>query len=710
MAVINKLRKRGWLLLVVVGATLLLFILQAVIENTNKIGFSGKESIGEIDGKKIKIAEYDAEYRNTIAMQEANGAVLNEEQKENLGNTVWNKFIVDNLLMKEFEKIGIAVSDDEAFSLLYTNDASPVIKQNFTQEGQQFDPANVINFRNQISKKGANMTKELYNAKQQYEIIVDQVIIESQNKKYNSLIAKSLYTTALDAQQGFANNAYNVSGKIITLNYTNLPDKDFKVTDSDLKDYISKHKEEFKQEENRDIEFALWTIAPSAQDTLAVKNEVAKQINDFAKTENDSEYVTLYSTAQFDTTFRRYGNIPKILDEAVYNAPKDSVVGPIFYNGGFSLIKVLATKFDSINYCHLVKAEIVVKGTTKQDTLAAIGIGKGIIAESKNVALNKTEEFFSQKASQGILQSPMDMDWMQESNLPPDVKKSIKGLTKGQAVVVKSVFGLSIYKMVDNRSNKLVKFAEVRKNIEPLSATIEAVKSKASEFRNGLTGKSKTEFEDALKKANLSKSLASNIKPTDKTINGISNSKEIIRWLYNDDRKEGEVSDVFSFDDRQVVVKLAKIKKEGTASVEDVREKVEKLVINEKKAEKLKADLEKVLKTAKTIEDVAVAVKSIAQPIDKLSLAMPSVPFAGNDSKMVGFVMGSKLKTLSKPYASSDGVHVIYLDSETKTEMPKEMLTNRMMMNGEQKSRVSETSFAALKKAAKIKDERYKFY
>ncbi len=707
MAVINKLRKRGWLLIAIVGLTLLLFILQAVIENTNKFGISGKESIGSIDGKEIKISEFDEKYREAIANQEANGQVVSEEQKEQIGSTIWNSFIFKNLISKEYEKSGVTVTQDEATSLLYTNDASPTIKQYFSQNGQ-FDPAIVINFRNQIMKKNAGGNQqELAMYKKQFEGIVEQVILETKSRKYNSLIIKSIYATKLDAQDDFYNNAEYSTGKIVTLNYATMPDKDFKVTDADLKDYINRHKEEFKQDESRDIEYALWTLNPTKEDTLEVKKQLEIQAASFANAENDSIYVSLNSAIPFDTLYRKHGSYSVGLDAIVNNSPKDSVIGPVYYDGGYSLVKVLDTKADSVYYIHVVKADIMVQGTTKQDTLNAMTIARAIAAESR--AYNNGIEFFNQKASQGILQSPYDMGWTQDGNQPPEVNKALKGSNKGEATVVKSLYGISIYKMVEARSNKLVKFAEVRQLIEPLQATKDAAYEKAMQFRNGLTG-AKDEYEAATKKANIAKSIAKNVKESDKTISGIKDAKDIIRWLFNEDRKEGDNSDVFSYDDKLIVVNLTKKKKEGTADVEDVREKIEKIVLNEKKAEKLKAYLEKALKTAKSIEDVALGVKSIAQPLEKVSFAMQNAPFAGNDPKVVGFICGSKLKKLSKPFVSLDGVHVAYIESRTKPELPKELAQLQQRVFSEAKQRVDETTFKALKKAGKVKDERYKFY
>ena len=219
-----------------------------------------------------------------------------------------------------------------------------------------------------MKKNAGGNQQELAMYRKQFEGIVEQVILETKSRKYNSLIIKSIYATKLDAQDDFYNNAEYITGKIVTLNYAKIPDKDFKVTDADLKDYINRHKEEFKQDESRDIEYALWTLNPTKEDTLEVKKQLEIQAASFANAENDSIYVSLNSAIPFDTLYRKHGSYSVGLDAIVNNSPKDSVIGPVYYDGGYSLVKVLDTKADSVYYIHVVKADIMVQGTTKQDT------------------------------------------------------------------------------------------------------------------------------------------------------------------------------------------------------------------------------------------------------------------------------------------------------------------------------------------------------
>ncbi|MES2616864.1 MAG: SurA N-terminal domain-containing protein [Bacteroidota bacterium] len=697
MAIISKLRSSGWVLGIIL-ISLLLFILSEFFSNMSKYNSGGDQGeVGVIAGEKIKLPEYDARFKEMLTRYEQNGQVIDENSKEQVNSMVWNQYIQDKIIKKEYEKLGLTVSPDEAAVLLYSNDAHEMTKRYFSSE-TGFDPNNVIRFREQAKKNSSLMV--------QFEAIVEQIILETQTRKYNSIISKSLYATSLDAEDDYYNNTTQAKGKIVTLNYISIPDKDIKVTDAEMQDYINKHKDDFKQEEARDIEYASWNIAASKEDTLATKEDLMKDIKGFATTEDDSSFVAL-NNGTYDNSYKPQGSYPKEFADLIFNAPKDSVLGPIYSRGYFSLLKVTGIKDDSVSYIHAVKCEVPVKGITKQDTLDAINNAKALLGPLK--ASDNALEFMLAKSGDGLTTNPYDMGWFQEGTQPKEINNALKGLGNGDATVVKSIFGVSIIKVVSPKSRKLIQLAEVKRLVEPMQSTKDAVYTKASNFRSSLTDE-KVDFEKMTTKAGVAKSIAKDIKEKDKMIVGIPEAGEIVRWLFNEERKEGEFSDVFTVSDRNIVIRLVKIKSEGTQSVDDARETVERLVRNEKKAEKLKADLDKVLKTAKTIEDVAIGVKSIAQPLDGLTFMSTNVPFAGSDSKIVGYIFGSKPNQLTKPFVSKDGVHVAFVESFSKPELPTTLSSRKQILYMEQKGRIYDIVFNALKKAMDVKDYRFRYY
>lgn len=700
MAVLNKLRNSTWVLIVVL-VSLGLFVASDYFSSSNKYNFGGSDqNVGEIDGKKISLTNFDERYKNLLAQIASNGSGETEENKEQASMYAWQQFVQEMVVDKEFEKLGIDVSNEEAGKLLYSEDAHPTIKKYFSNNGV-FSPSNVIGFKNEQAKKDPKLM-------QQFELIINQIMGEVKYRKYNSLLTKSLYATSLDAEDELLSAQGNINGKSITLNYANIDDKIIKYTDADLKEYINKHKDEFKQKASRDLEYILIDVAPTKADTMALVDEMTAELNNFNAAENDSIFVTLNnSLTPFDTNYQSRGSYDKSIEAKLFSARKDTAFGPVFYNGGYSLFKVIDTKKDSSFYFHAIKVEIPIKGTTKMDTADALASAKKLIAEAGSDP--NALDFYNNKVNSGDVIYAQDLGWLREGSQMEEVNKAMKTMTAGQSVAIKTLAGVSIVKLMEPKSYDLIKVAEYRKNVEPLQATEDAAFQKASNFRSSLTGK-EGEFDVLTKKMGIAKSVANNVKETDKTMTGIPGTKEVVRWAYAEDREEGDNSDVITCENLLIVANLKRIKEEGTAEVDDVREKVTRLVINEKKAEILKSKFDAAMKSAKTMDQIATGVQSIVQPFNNISFYGTSVPFAGNDPKLIGYICGLKLNQISRPIVSNDGVHVFLVENASFPQIPADLKQTKDMIYSQKKQQVYNLVLEAIKKARNVKDERGKFY
>ena len=272
MSILNKLRNSTWVLMIIL-VSLVLFVVSDYFSSKSKFGFGGTQNVGEIAGTSISVLEFDAKYKELLAQLNSNGSGETEQTKEQASSYAWNQFVQTLIVDKEYASLGLDISVAEAGKLLYSDDAHSTIKQYFSKDGQ-FSPSNVINFKNQVAKKDPKMMA-------QFELILKQVFMEVQSRKYNSLVAKSLYATNLDAEDDYFASTLNYNGKSVTLNYATVDDKSIKIEDSDLKDYIKRHKDEFKQKASRDLDYILINVSPSKADTLEVRNALASEINEF---------------------------------------------------------------------------------------------------------------------------------------------------------------------------------------------------------------------------------------------------------------------------------------------------------------------------------------------------------------------------------------------------------------------------------------------
>jgi peptidyl-prolyl cis-trans isomerase D len=154
------------------------------------------------------------------------------------------------------------------------------------------------------------------------------------------------------------------------------------------------------------------------------------------------------------------------------------------------------------------------------------------------------------------------------------------------------------------------------------------------------------------------------------------------------------------------------VKKEGYAELRYIRSRIEPLVKNQKKGEMIRDKMVEAQKTAKTMEELALKLQTVSQPIEDQNFSTGNMPFVGADFRIIGVAFGLKEGVMSKPIIGTTGVSVVLIEKDNKVEAPKTGLDSRRMMLELQNSKQqAETSLAdAMRKVAGIKDFRYKFF
>src|SRR5690606_10540580 len=207
----------------------------------------------------------------------------------------------------------------------------------------------------------------------------------------------------------FYSNNRVYSGKAISINYSTIEDKDITATEEDLKKYLKEHADDFKQEASRDLEYVLFDIRPSAEDSATIRQEVASEASAFKLAENDSIFLSLSgSEVDYDSLYHPHGYFDRQYESLLFSAEEDSVLGPVAYNGGYSLFKISGVRYDSVSYYHLNRADIPVRGVTKLDTADAMAAAKKMMAAQTGDFL----EYYRSKSQSGEVNSVEDMNWL----------------------------------------------------------------------------------------------------------------------------------------------------------------------------------------------------------------------------------------------------------------------------------------------------------
>ncbi len=700
MAVISKIRNQAGLIIGIIGIALVAFILGDVVKSNSSFMQSGTD-VAEIAGERISIQEFEATVSQMTETYKQNTGQENVDQAttDMLRDQAWNQMIREKVMNKEFDDMNINVSPEEMFDMVKGKDPHPSVKQAFTDpQTGQFDPANVIRFLKEKDKDQTGKTNERWLAFEK------AILMERISQKYNNLVKQGFYVTSAQAKVDYT--AKNRMGKMkyILLNYASISDSTVKLSESDINKYYKEHEQEHKQEASRKIEYVAFDVSASDEDRKAVLDQITRQKEEFSSSKDDSLYVRLNSDQQPDDTYHKKGTLSFAIDSVIFNAPVGTVVGPYLENNEYKLSKLVDVKMmpDSVKARHILLKK-------KDGESSALAIARADSLKKQIKAGRKFEELaMTLSEDKGSAIKGGDLGWFKEGMMvQPFNDAAFKGAV-GDMPIVESQFGIHLIE-IQGKGNltRKVKVSTVSRRLEPSSKTTRGAFAKANEF----AGKNRTSeaFERAIAEQKLNKRLADNIKEADKSIPGLENPREMIRWAYK--ANKGDVSPkVFEFGDKYVVAHVAEIREKGFAPLDQIKEEIEAGARKEKKAEQLIEKASAALNGTSSIEALAPKLNTSVGIADNVVFAYPGIPAAGNEPEVVGTAFTLKQGQLSKPIKGNAGVFVIVMESFIEPKPTKDYSANKAQLLNNIKGRADYELFNSLKDKAGVEDNRGKFY
>ena len=110
MALINKIRERSGIAVIVIAASLMLFIVGGDIIGSQALFGGGNQTVGEIAGETINYKDFQLKLDQARQAFEAqSGRAASEAEQQSLREQVWNQYLVDYAYKKEFDALGLKV-------------------------------------------------------------------------------------------------------------------------------------------------------------------------------------------------------------------------------------------------------------------------------------------------------------------------------------------------------------------------------------------------------------------------------------------------------------------------------------------------------------------------------------------------------------------------------------------------------------------------
>ncbi|MEH6513821.1 peptidylprolyl isomerase [Maribacter arcticus] len=705
MAVLENIRKRTTVLILIIGLALFAFVISGVFTSSNFGGEKVGSSVAEINGEDVSIDDFRQE------VETASRRVGPTASSMQVVNQVWENTIRKNVLGAQFEDLGIGIEQDQIVDFLRTTGYAQ--NPEFQNQDGQFDP-NI--FKQTVADWRVNNPAQ-YDAWLQTE---NEIIQLAKEQTYFNMVKAGIGATLKEGELDYKLANEKMDIKYVRVPYSSIPDSTITVTKSEIADYVNDHKEEYKQDPARDLQYVYFEEKPSEADENEIKDAISKLLDDtveynsqtdrndtirgFRNAKDVSAFLDRNSDTKFDTIFKAKKNLPASVADTLMSLGEGQIYGPYKDGGSFKLSKMIARKSNgSVKASHIL---MQYAGATRANP---------DVTRTKEEAEAKAKELLKEAKKSGVVFSELardnsdgpsapqggDLGYFQRGVMVPEFNDFAFNNNVGTIGLVETDFGFHIIKVDDKED--VVQIATISREIVASAQTINTLFTKATKFEMETT-EDESAFSEMAKKEEFVVRPVNKIKALDENLPGLTNQRNIVQWAFNGDTEVGDVKR-FNINNGYAVVQLTGSYAEGVMSSEDASVLVLPIIRKERKAAKIiSANKGKDMSTIASDNSVSISNASA------LTVKSPTIPGAGSEPVVVGTAYGMANGATSGLIEGNTGVFKIELVN--KTEAPK--LDNYSVYANQLKtsaaSRVNTSVYTALKDAAKIEDKRATFY
>jgi peptidyl-prolyl cis-trans isomerase D len=707
MAILEKIRKRTTVLILIIGLALFAFVISGVFSADGLSGTKVGSSVAEVNGDEISIDEFRQKVE--IASRRFGPSASSMQ----VVNQVYENEVRNAILGQQFEDMGIDVGPDQIMSFIKT---VPSYSQNpqFLNESGVFDENK---FREFIADLKVNNPDQY-----QFWLQDEQSIIQSAKEQaYFNLIKAGVGATIKEGELDYklANDKVDIT--YVAVPYSSIPDSTIAVSKKEIEQYINEHKKNFKQESGRDIQFVYFEEKPSPEDETAVQDEIKKLLGDtveynaqndsndtlvgFAKTTDVAAFLDRNSDIKFDSIYKSKNEIqPANLADTLTALPVGQVYGPFRDGNFFKVVKKVNVKPEAsvkashilIQYAGAERADPKVTRTKEEAETRANELLKEALKKETVFAELARDNSDGPSGPQGG-----DLGYFQEGTMTPKFNDFAFGNPVGHIGLVETEFGFHIIKVDDKQD--IYQFATLAREIEPTEITTNKLFEDATKFEMEVTSSEKS-FTDLAKEKEYVVRPVNRIKAMDENLPGLSAQRAIVQWAFNEDTNLGDIKR-FNINNGYAIVQLSAKYNEGLMSVEDASVSVLPKIRKERKAAQI-INANK----GKSLEDFAKDNNVTTATASALTVKSPTIPGAGREPLVVGTAFAMEEGKTSNLIEGESGVFLIKVTKKQVAPKLENYATYANALRTAGAGKVQMGVYNSLKEAAEVEDKRAMFY
>lgn len=682
------------------------FVISGVFTNNDFGGGKIGSSVAEINGNEISIDDFK---RKVETASNRFGPAASTMQ---VVNQVWDQEVRNSILSQQFEDLGIDIERDQIMNFI-KNMPSYSQSPQFQDENGIFDENK---FRNFIADLKVNSPSQ-YNLWLQDE---QSIIQNAKQQAYFNLVKAGVGATLKEGELDYKLANDKVDIKYVRIPYISVPDSTLNITKSEIQSYINSHKEDFKQEEARDIQYVYFEEKASAEDENAVKDETIKLLEDtveyreqtdkmdtitgFRTTSDIADFLDRKSDIKFDTIYKAKRDLSTVFADTLVTLKMGETYGPYRDGDFFKVSKMVNKKTNgSAKASHILikwKGAERAEATVTRSKEEAEEMAKGILAETK-----KKDAVFVELArdnSEGpSAPNGGDLGYFQEGRMVAEFNDFVFNNKVGTIDLVETALGYHIVKIDDKED--IYQIATLAREIEPSENTINTLFTNATKFEMESISGEKA-FTDLAKESEYVVRPVNKIKAMDENLPGLTTQRNIVQWAFKGDTKVGDIKR-FNLNNGYAIVQMTAAYQEGLKTVEDASTTVLPILRKERKAAELIA-----ANKGKSIEDIAKDNSVSVSNASALTVKAPTVPGAGREPAVVGTAFAMNVNDTSELIEGESGVFMISVTKKEEAPKLDNYSTFANTLKTSNAARVNTAVYNALKEASEIEDNRATFY
>lgn len=703
MAVLDKIRQRTTVLIIIIGMALFAFVISGIFTQN---GASQETVIGEINGEEISIAEFRQQLEAAAERSKTSTTMQLVDQ-------VWNSAVRTKLLEQEFESLGISVEGDQILNFIKD---IPVYAQT-----PQFQDENGV-FSNE--KFVASVADWKVNNPRQYQLwLQDELAISFSAKEqtFTNLVLAGVKASELEGKYNYKATNDKVNVSFVKLAYSSIADSLVKVSEAEVKAYMNENKEDFKQEPARDLRLVYFPEVASAEDEAVIEAEVVSLLEDseefdedsnstvkvagFKNTDDMSLFLDRHSDIKFDTIYKADTALGYQQKENLLALSVGEIYGPYKEDGYLKVSKMMDVKKNGtakashilISWAGAQSANPSVTRTKEE----AKALANELLVKAK--AANIADFYMMARENSDGPSAPRggDLGYFTEGAMVAEFNDFVFGSRVGAIDLIETDFGYHVVKVDDKKDTYQI--ATLARSLEPSETTINTNFKNATSFEMAVS-EDHNKFGGIAKESDYQVRTVSKVDALEENLPGLGAQRSVIQWAFNESSSIGDTKK-FDLGTGYAVVQLTAIYQEGVSSVADASIKAIPEIRKEKKAAQLKSQYAgKSMDAISSDSGVEIATASA------LNLVNPVIPGSGREAYIVGKAFGMQKGAESDLLVGNDGVYVIKVNEKIAATELDSYTAYSAALEAQRRTVTPYSIFSAIEKAADIEDNRSDFY